>query len=425
MSLSNFIKTILNIQDNNISFPEEDYCHVIQKGNYLIKLFKAFLKDNCCACHHCNSKNIVKNGSRERNIKFIPFQNYNIELNLTVQRHICKDCKKSFSPSTNIVEDNSNISNNLKYTIVHELQENISLTSIAKRYNISISSVQRIMDNCYSDFKVNKEHLPESMCIDEFKSVKNIDGAMSFVFADYQAKNIIDIVEDRRLNSLTEYFSRFSLEARNNVKYICMDMYSPYISLVKSIFPKAEIVLDKFHIVNLVNRAFNQTRISIMNSLKDESLKRKLKLFWKLLQKYYPDLCQEPYYCPSFKYKLSTKDKVDYLLEKSSELDVNFNIYQDILQAIKHNNFKRFENIVKKNLSKKEKVSKQMLTALKTLKKYMKYIENMFESNITNGLIEGLNNKIKSIKRTAFGYSNFSNFKKHILIEAGIISISA
>ena len=425
LSLSNFIKTILNIQDNNISFPEEDYCHLIQKGNYLIKLFKGFLKDNCCACPHCNSKNIVKNGSRERNIKFIPFQNYNIELNLTVQRHICKDCKKSFSPSTNIVEDNSNISNNLKYTIAHELQENISLTSIAKRYNISISSVQRIMDNCYSDFKVNKEHLPESMCIDEFKSVKNIDGAMSFVFADYQAKNIIDIVEDRRLNSLTEYFSRFSLEARNNVKYICMDMYSPYISLVKSIFPESEIVLDKFHIVNLVNRAFNQTRISIMNSLKDESLKRKLKLFWKLLQKYYPDLCQEPYYCPSFKYKLSTKDKVDYLLEKSSELDVNFNIYQDILQAIKHNNFKRFENIVKKNLSKKEKVSKQMLTALKTLKKYMKYIENMFESNITNGLIEGLNNKIKSIKRTAFGYSNFSNFKKRILIQAGIISISA
>ena len=63
-----------------------------------------------------------------------------------------------------------------------------------------------------------------------------------------------------------------------------------------------------------------------------------------------------------------------------------------------------------------------MIIALKTLKKYMKYI---FESNITNSLIEGLNNKIKSIKRTAFGYSNFSNFKKRILIEAGIISISA
>ena len=69
-----------------------------------------------------------------------------------------------------------------------------------------------------------------------------------------------------------------------------MDMYSPYISLVKSIFSKAEIVLDKFHIVNLINKAFNQTKISIMNSIKDGSLKRKLKLFWKSLLKYYPEL---------------------------------------------------------------------------------------------------------------------------------------
>lgn len=425
LSLSNFIKTILNIQDNNISFPEEEYCQVTQKGNHIVKIFKGFLKSNYCTCPHCNSKNIVKNGLRYRKIKYIPIQNYNVELHLTVQRHICKDCRKTFSPSTNIVSDNSNISNNLKYTIALELKENVSLTSIAKRYNVSVTSVQRIMDDCYSDFKVNKEHLPEAVCIDEFKSVKNIDGAMSFVFAEYHSKNIIDIIEDRRLHSLTEYFSRFSLEARNNVKYICMDMYTPYISLVNSIFPDAKIVIDKFHIVNLVNRAFNQTRISIMNSIQDDSLKRKLKVFWKSLLKYYPDLCQVNYYCQSFKRKLSSKDKVDYLLEKIPELEINFNIYQDIIQTIKHNNFKRFEEIVKKYLASKEKISKKMIIALKTLKKYMKFIKNMFESNITNGLIEGLNNKIKSIKRTAFGYSNFSNFKKRILIQVGIVPISA
>ena len=368
MSLSNFIKTILNIQDDNISFPEEEYCQVTQEEKYVIKVFKGFLKSDYHACPYCNSKNIVKNGSRERKIKFVPFQNYNIQLNLNVQRCICKDCKKTFSASSNIVRDNSNVSNNLKYTIARELQENVSLTSIAKRYNISVSTVQRIMNDCYPNFKVNKEYLP---------------------------------------------------------KTICMDMYTPYMSLVKSIFPNAKIVVDKFHIVNLVNRAFNQTRISIMNSIKDESLKRKLKLFWKLLLKYYSDLCQTPYYCQSFKHKLSSKDKVDYFLKNSPELDINFNIYQDIIQSIKHKNFKRFEHIVKKNLIEKDKISKKMLVALKTLKRYMKYIKNMFESNITNGLIEGLNNKIKSIKRTAFGYSNFSNFKKRILIQAGIISISA
>ena len=140
--------------------------------------------------------------------------------------------------------------------------------------------------------------------------------------------------------------------------------------------------------------------------------------------KYYPDLCQVNYYCQSFKRKLSSEDKVDYLLDKSPELEANFNVYQDIIQAIKHNNFKRFEEIVKKDLASKEKISKKMIIVLKILKKYIKYIENMFESNITNGIIEGLNNKIKSIKRTTFWYSKFTNFKKHVLIQEGIIPIS-
>ena len=90
---------------------KEDYYQITQKGDYLIKVFKGFLKSNYCSCPHCNSKNIVKNGSKERNIKFISFQNYNVELNLNIQRHICKDCKKTFSFSTSIAKDNSNNSN--------------------------------------------------------------------------------------------------------------------------------------------------------------------------------------------------------------------------------------------------------------------------------------------------------------------------
>jgi len=56
LSLSNLIKHFLNIQDDNISFPGEENYQVIQKGNYLVKIFKGFLKSNYCACPHCNSQ---------------------------------------------------------------------------------------------------------------------------------------------------------------------------------------------------------------------------------------------------------------------------------------------------------------------------------------------------------------------------------
>ena len=77
---------------------------MLKKKDFFIKVFKGFLKSNHYACSHCNSKNIVKNGSRIRKVKYIPYQNYNIELELTIQRYICKDCKKTFS-STLLTND--------------------------------------------------------------------------------------------------------------------------------------------------------------------------------------------------------------------------------------------------------------------------------------------------------------------------------
>ena len=72
---------------------------LFQKKN-IVKLFKKviielkFLKDFLSLITHCKSKNIFKNDSRLRKIKYIPIQNYNVELELSVQRYICKECKK-------------------------------------------------------------------------------------------------------------------------------------------------------------------------------------------------------------------------------------------------------------------------------------------------------------------------------------------
>ena len=57
-----------------------------------------------------------------------------------------------------------------------------------------------------------------------------------------------------------------------------------------------------------------------------------------------------------------------------------------------------------------------MKTALKTLTNYQDYIKNTIETSYTNGVIEGINNKIKVIKRMAFGYRCFYHFKARILI---------
>ncbi|WP_411815226.1 ISL3 family transposase [Mammaliicoccus fleurettii] len=77
-----------------------------------------------------------------------------------------------------------------------------------------------------------------------------------------------NIIEDRKQQSLIRYFHRYSKEARAAVKTISMNLYSPYISVVKAFFPNAKIVIDRFHIVQLLNNTINSMWIAVMNEIK-------------------------------------------------------------------------------------------------------------------------------------------------------------
>ena len=124
-----------------------------------------------------------------------------------------------------------------------------------------------------SNVKIYKNYLPPVLSFDEFKSVKSADGAMSFHLCNGENGQTIDIVEDRRLFSLMKYFAQYSHKARSKVKIIIIDMYSPYVSLIKKMFPNALIIIDKFHLVQLISRSLNKTRIKIMKQNKKTTIK--------------------------------------------------------------------------------------------------------------------------------------------------------
>ena len=107
---------------------------------------------------------------------------------------------------------------------------------------------------------------------------------MSFQVCNAKNSKIIDIVEDRKLNNLMKYFSRYSRDSRMNVKTIVIDMYTSYISLIKTMSPNASIVIDKFHLIELISRSLNKTRIKLMK--KDKDNYNKLKRYWKNILKF-------------------------------------------------------------------------------------------------------------------------------------------
>ncbi|WP_081311919.1 ISL3 family transposase [Brochothrix thermosphacta] len=255
--------------------------------------------------------------------------------------------------------------------------------------------------------------------MDEFKSVKSADSQMSFIFTDARKNETMDIFPTRRLHHLRDYFLNYSYEARASVKTVVVDMNAPYTSLIRDVFPKAIVIIDRFHLVQLVMRSLNQTRIKLMNRYntsrpEDKKVYRKLKSYWKLLLKNKTELSDSDYrYQRLFKGPKSSMGIIDYIMTLDVEFKATYQVAQNLLVAVQHKNISAYQTLV---LSENKLISPQMKRSLRTLKKYLPEIANSFKYNDSNGHLEGINNKIKMIKRISFGYRNFTNFRNRILL---------
>ena len=195
-------------------------------------------------------------------------------------------------------------------------------------------------------------------------------------------------------------------------------MYSPYVSLAKICFPNAQIIFDRFHIVNLISRMLNKTRIKLMNN--NKTIYNKLKRYWKLILMDEEELNYTDYfYSPCFRGRRTQKIILDWLLEQNDELKATYRFYQNFLKSLKNKNINGLENSIT-NVNVKS-VSSYMKTAIKTITKNLEYIKNAAKYKYSNGPIEGINNKIKVVKRISFGYRSFINLRTRIFLMNNII----
>ena len=422
MSELNYITELLELKDNNIKFYENCYHKEKIKGIYH-KIFEGVLTYQPICCEKCGvlfDNNFEKHGFITSNIKIPDVVGFKTILRLKKQRYLCKHCGKAFTLRDNVTEYGCFISKNTKWKIANELRNKISEKDIAKNNNVSPNTVERIMDSFYDTQKLYKNYLPKVLSFDEFKSVKSADGAMSFHMCNGETGQTIDIVEDRKLSNLLSYFGYYSFKARNSVKFIIIDMYSPYVSLIQKMFPNAKIIIDSFHLVQLISRSLNKTRIRAMKS--NKAAYNKMKRYWKLILKDRNELNYSKwkrYTC--FPNLMTEIDVVNYILEQSIELKTTYYKYQELLHSIKEKNYNFFLNAIN-NIN--NSVSDYMKTSIKTLNEFKDKILNTFNNNYHNGFIEGNNNFIKVLKRIAFGFRSFRRFKARIMICKGLVKIT-
>ena len=422
MTHTDYTKKILNIKDENIYF--YDNCLEIKKINGInTKIFHGYLTYTPEYCPHCGCINggfhdIIKwNFKRNCKIKIAKVANYNTILLLDKQRFFCKNCNRTFTASTNVVDFRKQISNDTRLSVILDLMNKGSEKDISIRNNISTNSVNRILDEISNDTIVkNNGLLPEILGIDEFSATKDTISKLAFIIMDQTNKNIFDINPSRKSLDIKQYFRNYPKKERDKVKYITLDLYKPYYKLMHSLFRNAILIPDRFHIVIQARNALDKTRINLCK--KSNPNYKKFKKYWKLLLKDKRDLDKKKKkYQTCFKKEMTQYDIVSYLLNTNEELYETYQIYQSILYSIDTRNKEIFLSIIN---GKNKKISKYMKKALKTFRNMKKYILNAFDYEYSNVIVEGTNNLIKQIKHTAYGYRKFKHLKARVMLIKGL-----
>lgn len=254
---------------------------------------------------------------------------------LDKQRFLCKNCNKTFTASTNIVDFHKQISNDANLNIKLELMAKGSEKDIAKINNVSPKHINGILHEISEDKLVkNNGILPSVMGIDEFNVTKDTISKMAFIIVNQDNNNIFDINNSRLSLDIEKYFKRYSKPERDKVKFITMDLHKPYYKLMHTLFKNAILISDRFHITIQVRNALDNTRIKLCNKANPNY--KKLKAYWILILKNEEKLnFKKKKYNKYFKNEMTQKDIVTYLINTHEKLYNDYQIYQGIEKANK------------------------------------------------------------------------------------------
>lgn len=424
MTHTDYTKLMLNIEDKNIYF-NENCLEIVNIKGIKTKVFHGYLTyipNYCpkCGCVNESFDDIIKwNWKRNCKIKLTKACGYNTLLMLDKQRFLCKNCNRTFTASTNVVDFHKQISNDTNLNIKLDLMEKGSEKDIAKRNNVSPNHVNRILDTISKDKLIkNYGKLPEKIGIDEFNATKDTKSKMAFIIVNQDSRNIFDINNSRLSYDIEKYFKRYSKQERDKVKLITMDLYKPYYKLMHNLFKNAVLISDRFHIVIQPRNALDNTRKKLCNKANPNY--KKMKKYWKLILKKENELDdKKKRYNKHFRKEITQKEIVTYLINTDKTLYNEYQIYQGLDKAINNRDKELFYKIVNNNKNNKY-ISKDMKKVLKTFKNMEKYIKNSFDYEYSNGIVEGINNVIKQIKHTACGYKKFTHLKARVMLVKGL-----
>lgn len=328
-----------------------------------------------------------------------PLRAKQVVLRIRKRRFRCPSCRKVFTEPVRGLRKWSRTTERYRKSLLWACETFSDLSAVRHTYRCSAGFLYK---NLYAELerrqRTRESPWPAVIGIDEhyFRRNKRL-GIREFasVIVDYKGRRVKEVVEGRSAGQLSAALGH--IPGRENVQWVVLDLSDPFKHFARSFFPNAQLVADKFHVLRLLNPAINRARKAITGDRRSLPIRRWLLTSGKRL----------------------ARDKRARLLRWLNEhpkLNQLYHAKESLHGFYRIKGYNRAAKVLTKITDTLALSDVPELQTLRhTLMRWRNEILAYFRRPLTNGRTEGFNNKAKVVKRRAYGYKSFRNYRLRLL----------
>lgn len=372
-------------------------------------------------CHNCGKPATKVYGSNPpRTIQHTSILDRKVYLQIRPVRYECHHCGSTTSELYDWCDRNAKVTKALEEYIMRNLI-NSTIEDVSKKLKISYKTVASVVDREVSkEVDWSKYTDLETLGIDEISDRKGHQDYLAIISTKAKSGelSVIAVLTDRSKAGIKTFIDSIPADLKKTVKSVCTDMYDGFVYAAIEVFGQQVVVVDRYHVAKLYRKPLDKLRIKEMARLKEELPHEeysKLEGMMWILRKQHECLT------------LADKDKLEVLYHHSPVLKKAHSYALKLTQIFNaHSKRKTAMTKINRWIGSVEKSDLKIFnTFIKTLTKYKSSIANYFKARKNSGFVEGLNSKIKVMKRRCYGFFKSESYFQRLFLDLKGYSVYA
>jgi transposase len=364
-------------------------------------------------CPKCGTTSHKLHQNHRHIIKDLPFGEKEVFLEINRRQFKCEKCKKPFSEDLDFVKKKRTYTNRLAHKTIQEVLEN-DIHSVAAKGIVTEDEIERMLKDASSELPNLKPINLKRLGIDEI-ALKKGHGNYCAVLVDLDQSKLIAILSGRTQEIIKQTLIEWGTEILENIEEVSIDLWTGYKTLVTELMPNAQVVADRFHVMTQINKELDTQRKrekrKVEDLIKKANATEKLKfeeILAGLKNSKYPLLKNQD--------KL-TQEQLDKLIQVKNVSPIlkEMHEFKEKIRKIFNNTNDWYTGVFKLGMW-LSKAKKYFPNSNNAIIRWYQEIIAYFDNRTTSGTVEGINNKLKLIKRSGYGFKNFENFRIRCLL---------